>query len=117
MQAGPMRYQVTIQAKGVTPNAYLQGQPNWTSLGLFPCSISQLSGRQAANADRLKVVATHMIVMRWPGFVIGAATHRLSYVDAVAGITRIFNVRIADNVLDRYREYHLTVDEVKNPAA
>jgi SPP1 family predicted phage head-tail adaptor len=110
MTSGPMRFRFYLQVVTTADDSFSDSTPTWITIGEQWGSIRQLSGREVANADRLKSLATHVVTLRYVT-PISAATNRLV---SVADGT-IYNIETANNTDGRKREYLLTVIEDQSP--
>lgn len=109
-RSGQLRKTFAIDALDApAPTRLGQRKESWSQLRTQRGSIRLLNGREQANADRLKVMATHRVVMRY-AIPLGPTTHRLR-LDG-----RILAIAVVSDVEERHRWYELDVVEVKNPA-
>jgi head-tail adaptor len=119
MTAGPMRFRFDLMRKaaGVRDTyGHARGTADqYTNLGTQWGSLRQIGAREAVNADRLKVVATHTVTLRYVRD-IDPATDRLVGVAPSAVAGKVYSIEVANDVDGRHREYQLMVQEVRNPA-
>jgi head-tail adaptor len=118
-EAGTLRQPVSIErpAAAAGRDGYgrrLDTADTWTAILDCNASIEPVAGVEALNAERLKLVVSHTVVIRWAGVAIDA-TCRVIYRDPVQGV-RYFAVRHAQRDGERIISYKLLCEEVVNPA-
>ena len=116
MRAGDLRRKVTIESRGSAVDSWGQQSTSWsTLLADVPAAIEPLSGRELEMARAINAEITSRVVLRFhPQLVNPAAIAALRVVYAANGVTRLFNVQSARNLVERNRTLELLVSEGLN---
>ena len=104
---GPRRFRLTVELNTPTPDTVNEPADSWSAIATIWASLRQTTTRDAAYAERLQVVATHVIECR-AEVPLTVLDHRLT----MAG--RVFNLRDVNDVDERHRHYIILAEEVKN---
>ncbi len=103
MQAGKLRYLVTVQQPTDTPNSFGEPVITWAALVRTHASIEPLSGRELWNAQQVQAQVTHRVRLRYyPGVM---AKMRVSYG------SRYLNIESVIDPEERHRELELLCTE------
>jgi|ERR1035437_1755423 SPP1 family predicted phage head-tail adaptor len=104
---GELRHQITIGALSSTQDA--DGQPlnTWPVYFTTRAKIQQLSGQQVYQGAEFTSAKQARFTMHWPG-----AGVTINVGDRIFFKNHIYEIQIADNVLERNRKLILTCLEI-----
>lgn len=107
-KAGPLRRRLQYQTFTPTGRG-ARGKPegSWSTVATVWAAVRQIAGREAVNAARLQIAATHTINTRY----FGPASEQGRFLMG----SRVFNVVTVTNVEERNAAYEFMAVEVRNP--
>lgn len=108
MKAGALNQRVTYQVPTRTRDALGDESEAWTTVGTYWAQVRSPSGTEALNADQMKAVTSHVIEIRWPGFIPSPLGRFLLG-------TRTLNIRWASDVEQRKRRVKAFCEEQVAP--
>ena len=105
MRAGRLNRRVQYQTLSEGADSLGQEEPTFTTQGTYWALIRNPGSTEALNASQMKCEASHILVMRYSGFV-PSPTGRFLYG------SRVFNVTGVLNIDERNREIRVMCIEV-----
>lgn len=81
MQAGSLRWRITIQSPSASTNPFAQNnETTWTNVATMWASISPLSSKEIFQVGQISMRVSHKVTIRYPGVhIVVAAGYRILF--------------------------------------
>jgi SPP1 family predicted phage head-tail adaptor len=109
MQAGTLRYRMSIEQKGTARSGSGAPVETWSTFAFIWAGFESLGGRELEAAQKLVAEANCKITLRYiPGVV---PEMRVNWFDRRANNTRLFDILSSTDEMERHRSLELLCRE------